>query len=170
MKEKGISQLARNIEKLLTSEDLFYKIDAKAKSGMLNLKKMNVYPIIIHTNIYFDIPGINDYLNEIISDRLNPLSDSVKLLKPFTMMNFQYFFDRLILFADARLKLDEEIDYYHRKINKLKFKAQKTFSENDWFNSLNPFSFYNSDHFKENFEYRRDDLLDEVNKCWMIND
>lgn len=170
VKEKGISQLARNIEKLLTSEDLFYKIDAKAKSGMLNLKKMNIYPIIIHTNIYFDIPGINDYLNEIISDRLNPLSNSVKLLKPFTMINFQYFFDRLILFADARLKLDEEIDHYHRKINKLKFKAQKTFSENDWFNSLNPFSFYNSDHFKESFEYRRDDLLDEVNKCWMIND
>jgi hypothetical protein len=44
-----------------------------------------------------------------------------------------------------------------------------TFSEDDWFKSLMPFSFVNSENFKKHFEYRRDDLLDEIRGCWKID-
>jgi len=169
VKEKGVGQLARNIELLITDTDLFYKVDPKAENKNLDLKKMNIYPLIVQTNIYFDIPGINDYLSEIISEKLAHLTGSVKCMKPFTMLNFQSFFDRLLLFADGKLQLHQELDHYHKKIEGLKRKASKTFSEKDWFNSLHPFPFFNSPEFKAKFDYRRDHLLDEIQKCWLID-
>jgi hypothetical protein len=169
VKEKGISQLARHIERLALDQELFWKLDVKAANQKLNLKKMNIYPVIIQTNIYFDIPGINDYLNQILQTRLSAAADSFRSVKPFTMVNFQYFFDRLLLFADSRLELNQEIEYYHHRISALKRKTQKSFSEEDWFKSLMPFSSFNSENFKRNFEYRRDDLLDEIINSWMID-
>ncbi|MDR3695311.1 hypothetical protein [Mucilaginibacter sp.] len=170
VKEKGISQLARHIELLAADQELFWKLDVKAANQKLNLKKMNIYPVIIQTNIYFDIPGINDYLNQILQRRLAPTGENFRSVKPFTMINFQYFFDRLLLFANSRLELNQELDYYHHRIDILKRKTQKSFSEEDWFKSLMPFSSFNSENFKRNFEYRRDDLLNEIRNCWLVND
>ena len=146
------------------------ELDVKAANQKVNLKKMNIYPVIVQTNIYFDIPGINDYLNEIIQQRLASVAKTFRSIKPFAMLNFQYFFDRILLFADSKLDLSQEFDHYYHKINSLKLKTQKTFSEEDWFKSLMLFSSFNSENFKKHFEYRRDDLLDEIRNCWLIND
>lgn len=170
IKEKGVSQLARNIELLHSNPNLFWELDPGAANKKLTLKKMNIFPVIVQTNIYFDVPGINDYLNQIIQHRLTPTATSFRSIKPFTMVNFSYFFDRLLLFSDARLELNQEFDFYHHKINRLKSKTRKSYSGEDWFKSLMPFSIINSEDFKKHFLYRRDDLLDEIKNCWRIDD
>lgn len=112
-------------------------------------------------------------------NRINPLRCICRLMLKFretmfgyiyiTMVNFQYFFDRLLLFAVSRLELNEEFEYYLNKINSLKMKTQKTFSNNDWLKILTPFSSSNSVKFKRYFEYRRDDLLNEIRNWWIID-
>jgi len=165
-KDKGVSQLARNIEKLAKDQAVFWKIDPEAGTQRLNLVDMTIYPIIVQTSIYFDFPGINDYLNNVIQDRLGPIKIKFKRIAPFTMIDFRYFEQRLLLFSDARIELADELDYYHNQISILKEKANGTRDVNDSFSAMMPFSFMESPTFRKEHDYRLSDLRKTIERCW----
>jgi len=165
---KGINQLAWNIELLKNKPGLFWEIDENAKNNNLKLKDMDIYPLIIQTNIYFDLPGVNDHLNEIFQKRIQNIKSDFKSIKPFTMIHFQYFFERILLFADARFQLDEEINFYHSMSRILKLKAESTRAVDDWFNGLSQFSMVESTKSSSQLSYRKAELLNAINECWKI--
>lgn len=166
--DKGIYQLARNIEDLAQNPKLFWSIDTKAEIQQMNLKDIIIHPIIVQTNPYFDLPGINDYLDGLIQTRLNPIKSSFKEIAPFTIINFKFFFERLLMFADAKIELASELEYYHQTILNLKIKTNETGNEDDWFNSKKPISIFSSPAYRQNLGYRDSDFQIELNKCWRI--
>lgn len=166
IKEKGISQLARHIEKLESDESLFWKIDAQAKLQKLKLRNMNIYPIIIQTSIYFDFPGVNDYLDKIIQDRLNPIRAKFKRIIALTMIEFRYFQERLLLFADSKLELADELEHYHKELLKRRKRANRTQDISDNFAAMDPFGHIHSPAFKRWCGYRRADLREAIESCW----
>lgn len=167
-KDKGIFQLKRNIELLGSDEKLFWKIDQNAKNQKLALKNMKIHPVLVHTNVYFDLPGINDYLDKILQDEINPARGIFKSIETFTMINLHYFFDRLLLFSSSFLQLDKELNYYHETIKKYKSKAILTQDPNDWFKALQPFGTLYSPHYRKVLEHQGNNFLEEIRHCWNI--
>ena len=168
VRNKGVYQLARNIELLNTNQDLFWSIDEKARSSKLKLRNMVIHPVIVQTSFYFDFPGINEYLNDKIQDRLNPIRNTFRKVAPFVMINFHYFLERLLLFADSKIDLHEELEYYQNTITKCKVKARRSMDVNDWLQTMLPFGFINSVEYRKHYFYRRKEVLSELYQCWKI--
>ncbi|MBS1585536.1 MAG: hypothetical protein JSS82_08300 [Bacteroidetes bacterium] len=169
VKEKGVYQIARNVELLARQDELFYRIDEKAKRSKLKLRNMIIHPIIVQTSIYFDFPGINEYLNDKIQERLHTVNSVFRNVAQFTMIHFNYFIDRLLLFSDSKIELHEELEYYRDVITKQKKRAIRTLEVDDWFQSMVPFNFVNSPTFRKFFLYRRKEILPELFKIWNID-
>jgi hypothetical protein len=168
-KGKGVNQLAWNIEYLINTEGFFYQLDKKAEDQGLKLEEMIISPVIVQTNIYFDFPYFNEYLNSILEERFKDIRQKVEEISSFTMINFNYFFHRVLLFADGKLQFTKELEFYHQKMRELKKHALQTRDENDWIQSIAPFSLFNSPQYRENFHYRRKDLLQAIDECWKID-
>ncbi|OJW79604.1 MAG: hypothetical protein BGO69_12810 [Bacteroidetes bacterium 46-16] len=169
-KGKGINQLAWNIEYLIRNKEKFYEIDELAKSENLDINDLIFYPVIVQTNIYFDLPGLNDYLDEVYQQRIKDVKQEHKYFAPLTMINFQYFYEHILQYSDSQLQFEEEIIYYHHYTYALKRKAQTTGDENHWFYSLSPFSLLESEKSESLVMYRREDILRTINECWQIAD
>lgn len=167
-KDKGVFQLARNIEILTKNEELFWEIDKEALRNKLRLRDMAIYPIVVQTNLYFDMPDIAEYLNKIIQERLQPIKNSMQI-QEFRMIDFKYFREKILMFADSKLELHKEIRYYKTEIDELKKKFEQTGDLNFWFDSMTPFSFVQSPGFLKYWGYRRSDAVKFLNQCWLID-
>ncbi|MBS1780772.1 MAG: hypothetical protein JST70_15700 [Bacteroidetes bacterium] len=168
IKPKGVSQIANNLNYLVGNQDRFWQIDEKAARQRLKLRNMVIHPIIIQTNIYFDFPALNEYLDGTFQPRVNNIRNSFRSIKPVTMIHFDYFFDKIVLFAKGNLKLSNEIDHYHTEMLRRKKRAQRTLNENDWFQSYAPFSYVQSPDASKYFYHRRDEILAAIKQCWNI--
>ncbi|MBO6881781.1 hypothetical protein [Winogradskyella sp.] len=115
--KKGIGQLIKHIKNLTEKpyENSTYK--------ELNLKKRNlvIYPIMIYTDSFFGMPGINNYLNKQFKSKLedNKLDIESLNIKPLTFINMNFFIDYINQFE--KIKFQELLDQYH-KFNKNLFK------------------------------------------------
>lgn len=168
IKAKGVSQLARNLEYLLSNPERFWEIDEKARNKKLKLRNMIIHPVIVQTSIHFDFPALNEYLDQAFQGKVNDIRTNFRAVHPITMIHFDYFFDKLLLFADERLNLIDEVEFYHQEILRRKKKAQRSLNPDDWFQSYAPFSFVQSPEALKEFYYRRDEVLSEIRKCWNI--
>ena len=167
-KGKGVSQIAANLG-LLRSGDTFYETDRQAGQQNLRLRNLIVYPVIIHTNKYFELPYLNQYLDKRFQEMLPGESkDAFRSIRPLTIINLQCFFDRLLLFADSKLEWHAEIDHYHDTIKARVKRAERTRDINDWFRSLMPFEEIDSAQYLSMSQYRRGDTLDAWMQCWQI--
>lgn len=167
LKKKGILQLRRNIKLLENNEDLFHSIDKDAKSKKLKLRNMTIYPIIVHANNYFDLPGLNNYLEEILCNDINNGQNNFRLIKPITVVNLYYFYKRIQLFSYSKIQLSDELDFYHETIKGNREKWKKSENINDWFNSLSPFG-NNSPAVIENATHKLGEFMREISSCWGI--
>ncbi len=167
-KDKGVFQLARHIEALANNSDLFWQIDDKAKSQKLKIRNMIIYPIIVQTSLYFDMPDVAEYLNESIQERLRPVT-VFKSIAELRMIDFKYFFDKMLMFSDQKLSFIEEIENYVAFIKPRRRKVTRTRDPNDWLYSMTPFSFVNSAKFKKLLGYRQKDVVSSINECWQID-
>lgn len=167
-KKKGVTQLADNIKFLTSDDEVFWTIDPDARDKGISLKDITVYANIVQPNIYFDLPGINDYLDRRYQELAHPSKDKVSFLSPLTMIHFHYFFDRALLFADKKIFLANELDAYHSILLENKKRAEKTKEINDWMQGQIPFSYYNSPEFRTNFKHRRGELLPAIEEAWHV--
>lgn len=89
-KNKGVSQIVEQLKML--SEDKFPFDQFKAD------KNIAVYPIIVHTNFTYQLPGINHYLNEEFRSKIQTdLPNQPFKLYDLTLINLEVFFDMLQL-------------------------------------------------------------------------
>lgn len=103
---KGVGQLIKNIETIFECGYSFHKNPLPA-SG-----KLIVYPIIVHNDFQFALPGINNYLNENFRLRLPAHLQQKMDIRDLTLINMDWLFD--LSMRDSSLQdLQNYIDRYH---------------------------------------------------------
>lgn len=102
--KKGINQLAQKLEVLSSGgyEDDPLNLDVS--------QNYRVYPIIIHHDFYFSLPGVNDYLRHKFEKDL-PADDRFEVM-PLVVMNLSIFYDLLLAGLDITVLDHLFIGYY----------------------------------------------------------
>ena len=108
---KGIKQLVKTIKHMSQSQ---FSFDEKIK-----INKTKVYPIIIYTDSFCSMPGVNDFLNGLYQEECTALKLNLKLAN-LTLINLETMFKYMLNFKSKKFKLNEMIDDYHIHLNKLK--------------------------------------------------
>lgn len=86
-KNKGISQIIEQLKILETQQFEYDHFDQK------NIK---VYPIIVHTNFTYQMPGVNHYLNEEFKSLIiDKLPNTSLLIEPLVLIDLDTLFDLL---------------------------------------------------------------------------
>ena len=109
--EKGTGQLIKQLNALTRQP---FEQPQRYKS----ISKLEVYPIIVYTDILFNMPGISDYVGRTFDTMLGEagLRDKFKKIHPLTMINMNYLVANFDLFRQRQTSLDVFIDYYHHQI------------------------------------------------------
>ncbi|MCD4773101.1 MAG: hypothetical protein K8R41_06930 [Bacteroidales bacterium] len=111
---KGVGQLIKQINKLQKSpfEDKNY-----VELG-LKPRNLNIYPVIIYTDIHFGMPGISNYLINEFEQGINNLGskESFRKIHKLTFLDFNFLINSFNLFKDYEfIKI---IDAMHRELEK----------------------------------------------------
>ncbi len=80
---KGIHQLKKQITNY---------INGKFKFAEFPKSKINLYPIIVHTNFMFSLPGVQQYLAHLLRGEIGVDLPSNVILKELTLINLDTFF------------------------------------------------------------------------------
>jgi hypothetical protein len=119
-KNKGISQLANQISHL---DKECYSFDNYIQKG---IKKRNIVliPIIITTAFTYQMPGINKYLSDLMSEKLTV--NSFGSIYPLTMIDFKFFYRQFMRIRSKQVDLKDLIKQYQARLKN----AQKEFKKN----------------------------------------
>jgi hypothetical protein len=140
-KEKGVGQLIRQIEGLMTRD---YKFDQAAYT-IHNKQALEIYPIIVYNDFNFSLPGINNYLNGIFQEKLETIKAFNVGIAPLLMMNLDTLLD-LALTDKKLLDLENLFHEYFR----YQHHCKQIFSEQH--NQMNFFRMHGSlDEFYQNY-------------------
>jgi hypothetical protein len=123
--KKGVRQLLNQMQKL--NEKCFDGDDFELRG----IKKRNivVYPVIVFTHFMYSMPGINSYLNHILSDEISKINKSTPFefgqIKDLVMVDFEFFYRHFREFQTGSAKVRVFLDNYISKIKKAREKALK---------------------------------------------
>jgi hypothetical protein len=113
---KGTGQIISQINKLSTDKLFNDNLEQKG------IKKNNIriYPIIVYTDIFYNLPGFNAYLKKEFNQRLNKttLRSSFKKIENITFINYSFLLQNLVKFNKQERNLQEVIVSYHNVIEK----------------------------------------------------
>jgi hypothetical protein len=164
---KGIYQLSRNIQ-LLNSQDLFWEIDELAKRRKIKLRNLRIFPILVHTNKIFDMPGINNLLDEMFKRDISVPNNLQYKIEDLTIINFEYFFDSFLHYRERKIKLAEEIRSYHLGVKKRWKKSVRSIDMNDQLAIFPSFHEYHFSTLLKRRRYKISDFLKEIRCTWDI--
>jgi len=159
-KAKGISQISRLIQEMSNQDVPFDNIFLKQKR-----RNISVYPVIIHTNFYFQFPGINEYLNEEFQKKIEPFKKTFKTIKPLTLININFLYKNLLSFKKEELDISELINRYAKIINKKRKKATNSGSIDDYIDASISFDEISNGKIGYNAIYKDNKHLQEVYGC-----
>jgi hypothetical protein len=129
-KAKGVGQLLNQIKELIANGFKFDS-DFEKTSGS---QKITIYPVIVHIDFFFGLPGINDYLNELL---LTNLTDEMKDrfdVRPLTVINMEVLFELAIRYNNFG-NLEELILRYQRLIASRKSKLPQLLNQHSYWNA-----------------------------------
>lgn len=106
-KAKGVGQILNQL-KLLKENNFDFDVDYKNK---LHGKRIRVYPIIVHTEFHFSMPGISEYLNEAFQNQLDEETKNHFEIKPLSIINLEVLFHFVFHRGDFT-QLSELLDRY----------------------------------------------------------
>ena len=115
-----------------------YDFDPLFNEKLVN-KKPHIYPLIIHNEFQLTMPGINEYLNKIFFEKLEPETPEIFIVHPVTFLNLETLFD-IAMHGGTIRELYPLFDRYHKII----YNRQNIFHKN-----TNPDTFLRS---KASFE------------------
>ncbi len=124
VKIKGVLQLTEQIKKVAASLFDFDDYTTKFKQS-----SMTIYPIIVVTNPYYSIPGIEEYLNTIFKKRISEINQENNL--PFKKINdvviiqLDFFLKSFLEFEEGKVDFISVIDEYFESLNRLRKRATK---------------------------------------------
>ncbi len=127
-KPKGVEQLANNIASLYNRD---YDFDLLLNDMIDKKQQVKIYPIICHTDFMFSMPGINEYLNIVFTNRLKEKQVESKLVGNVTVISLEVLFDYAMRGNDF-VSLSKLIEKYWGIINNRKNKNQKFGSVNNF--------------------------------------
>jgi len=153
MKAKGISQLDRLLTVLREKCEIGVISEDILPAGV-NFAGLSIYPIIVYTNFYFDMPAVNDYLAVQFKKRFQ----QPKNVKPLTIVNLEYFLNRILTFADGLEEFHIELDAYQVHLAERKRKAEQTGEAEDQLASLPGFSEWVESNSTGYIHHRREEL------------
>lgn len=81
--------------------------------------KLTIYPILLHNDFQFSLPGVNEYLNENFMSRLPEDIKQTYHVRPLTLINLDWLFD-LTLRGGSFATLHTLIDRYHNLLDERK--------------------------------------------------
>lgn len=131
-KGKGISQILTQI-KLLSKDDFKFDEELKNIEG-----KITIYPIICHDDFFFSLPGINEYLNVLFSNKIEQQLREKFDIKPLCLINLENLFDLFVRNGHLS-KLKDFIDRHHQLTSKFKERRKTDFSIDTSLNSMTSF-------------------------------
>lgn len=131
-KPKGVGQLAAQITLL---QDGLYGFDKKFNEW-ISKGHYTIYPIICHTEYYFSLPGVNDYLGDVFSNLVQPKGKCV--VKDLTVIDLTTFF-QLALYGHDFNRLQALIDRYHHIVASRKRKFAKGAHPSQLYNTMASF-------------------------------
>lgn len=119
--KRGTGQLIKQLKKL--KERPFEK-PKRYKSP----KHLTIYPIIIYTDIHFNMLGVNEYVDRSFTKMLNEagLQASFRKIKPLTMINLNYLVGIFDLLENPKTSLSVQIDHYHHRLANRRKKHLRT--------------------------------------------
>ncbi len=125
--KKGTGQIIKQLELLKNGT-----FEAK-KFEELKLKRRNlrIYPVMIYTDNFFNIPGINKYLDVELKEKIKVKQfDAVfGKIENLTFINLSFIIDNIQLFTDKELGIRTLVDIYHKEIADSEKKHKKTNTE-----------------------------------------
>ncbi len=137
--KKGTGQIVKQLEHLIEATFEQKTFD------QLRLKKRNlrIYPIMIYTDNFFNIPGMNQYLKSEFSNKLKAknLNREFEKIEHLTFIHLSFLVDNIHFLSNPKFTLKKLIDEYHQRIGRMEKKFEKVksmesmFSVNDSFES-----------------------------------
>ncbi len=144
-KSKGIGQIINQLNVLRKNE---YQFDFDYKHKFHN-KRITIYPIIVHTEFHFSIPGINEYLNDIFLAKLSEDLRNHFDIKPITLINLKILYD-FVLRNGTFQQLENLLDQYFHIVKNRRIAFNKNPSIDTAMRSKSSFDeIYNSLFLKE---------------------
>ncbi|WP_298709777.1 hypothetical protein [uncultured Chitinophaga sp.] len=128
---KGVGQLANQIALLQEGQ---YVFDPKFNATLLN-KRYTIYPIICHTEYYFAMPGVNDYLNDAFRSLVDPIAHPNVTIKDLAVVDLTTLL-QLAIHGKGYSDLQELIDRYLHISTTRKKKYARTPMARDFYNKM----------------------------------
>lgn len=142
---KGISQIINQI-RLLSQK--YFNFDPVFNNKIIS-NKAAIYPIIVHTEFHFTMPGINEYLNDIYISKVAPAITQVFRLKPVTAIGLDTLFDYAVR-GGTMQSLIQLLDRYQNILANRKTFYNKNGGTDNYLRAKSSFDeIYNSIFFSE---------------------
>jgi len=119
--KRGSGQLIKQIKKL---KDQAFEKPQRYKSPA----HLTIYPVIIYTDIHFNMLGVNEYVDRSFTKMLVEagLPAAFRKIKPLTMINLNYLISIFDLLENSATSLSVLIDHYHHQLDNRKKKHLRT--------------------------------------------
>jgi hypothetical protein len=119
--KRGSGQLIKQLKKL---KNQAFEKPQRYKSPA----HLTIYPIIIYTDIHFNMLGVNEYVDRSFSKMIVEagLQVSFRKIKPLTMINLNYLISIFDLLESPATSLSVLIDHYHHQLYNRKKKHLRT--------------------------------------------
>ena len=87
---KGTGQLVSQLGQLLTRS-------FETTAGYKYARNLTIYPVMVYTDHFFSMPGINSYLQEAFDERVNDakLKPNFKSIRPFVFIDIRFLINHL---------------------------------------------------------------------------
>jgi hypothetical protein len=134
-KDKGVSQLTNCINNLFSKK---YEFDLELNEKLRKGEKINIYPIICHTDFMFSMPGLNEYLNCLFNKQLKERKHTNPGIERITLINLEVLFDLALRGGDF-IKLGGFIKQYFNTIDSQRRKWLASLLTDDFISSTTSF-------------------------------
>jgi hypothetical protein len=126
-KAKGIGQLKTQID-ILNADGFEFDKAVNATQGQIE-----IFPILIHQDFQFSLPGVNHYPNDKFSDLLKEIETDLKI-NQVTLINLEVLLDMAVCSKDI-FYLESAINEYHQFISDGQSKFKMTARQDDFLNA-----------------------------------
>lgn len=108
--DKGTGQIIKQLQKL--AREPF-----EEKQGYKYVRNVSIYPVIIYTDHFFSMPGINNYLNEAFMTRVQNagLRGTFKKINPLVFIDLHFLINHIHLLQKKETCLFSLIELYYKE-------------------------------------------------------
>ena len=163
-RNKGVSQLANCISNLLNKK---YEFDLELNRKISDSEKIEIHPIICHTDFMFSLPGLNEHLNRLFAKQLKERKCTYLGINSITLLNLEVLFD-LALRGGNFINLLSFINRYFNTMETIREKASISLLVDDFIHSTASFDEVYKTKFR-NEMIDKGELTDEIRVDRMKN-